>query len=232
MRRTIWIWTVCSLFLTIMISCTNGQASESSQMNYNEIKTMVMDILKTEEAKKEIKKATEGDESPQLRILSTGNGEQVKIAVKDVLTNLDSNELIKAVMKDPKFAGDFAKALEKETKKLYKDLLKDPEYQKSLIEVMDNPDYQQIVLSTMKNPQYKQQTMAIIQDSIENPLFRMELIPLLRKAVKEEMQMTQEEKKGGKKGEQKKGEDKGGGGEGEGGGGESGGEGGGEGGGG
>ena len=48
------------------------------------------------------------------------------MAVKDVLVSPDYDKVIKKMMTDTKFAGEFAKAVNKENKDIHKELLKDP----------------------------------------------------------------------------------------------------------
>ena len=60
-----------------------------------------------------------------------------------------------------------------------KNLLKDPAYQKSLIDVMKNPDYEKMVLDVMKTAPYRQQMMTVMEESIQSPLFRAQMVELL-----------------------------------------------------
>ena len=66
----------------------------------------------------------------QIKLLSANESLQLQMAVKDVLTAKENNMFFKDMMKDPKFAGDFAKAIQKETKQMFKELLKDPRISK------------------------------------------------------------------------------------------------------
>lgn len=156
---------------------------------------MVMDILKTEDGQQAILaaslKAAAKDEG-QLKLLSVGDNQQMQMAVKDVLTDTSNNKFLQTVITDPKFAGQFAKAIQKEMKQLQKDLMKDPEYQQALVSTMNNPDFEKILLDTMKSTAYRQQTKTIIQESMQSPLFRLDLMNVMKKVLEEESQPKQQ----------------------------------------
>lgn len=178
------------LFGLLLGACGSGNSSssESGMLSYKETKSMVLDILKSEEGQKTIKKASEKQEeqSGSIKMLGTGSGQQIKLAVKDVLTDPNYATTIKEMMTDPKFAGDFAKALKKENKQIQKDLIKDPEYQTQVINAMKNPEFEKMLLDTLKSTPYRKQTMTIMKESLESPLFRVELMELMKKVMEEE----------------------------------------------
>lgn len=209
------------LLLPLLISCGSGGSSEgsSSSSGYKDTKSMVLDILKSDDGKKAIKEASKsGDESAagilqaqsaqggagggKMQMLSAQDAQQLQTMVKDVLTSDGSDKMIKALMTDPKFAGDFAKALQKEQKQLHKDLMKDPEYQKQMLDLMKNPDFEKMMMDSMKSTQYRQQVMTVMQEALQSPLYRLELMQLLKKVMEEESQQPSQGKqqKGGEKG--------------------------------
>lgn len=207
------------LIIWVLTSCgSDKQASQSQSGGYKDTKTMVLDILKTEDGKKAIISALSGGGSGgssggggggggegsgssqsegQLKLLSAGDSQQIQLAVKDVLTDTSNNKFLQSVMTDPKFAGQFAKAIQKETKQLHKDLIKDPEYQKAMMDAMKNPDFEKMLMDTMKGPQYRQQMKTVMQESLQSPLFRLELMNLMKKALEEESQPKAKGQEGG-----------------------------------
>ncbi|WNR44247.1 spore germination lipoprotein GerD [Paenibacillus roseipurpureus] len=215
----------------LLASCGSDTSSQGqSQANtYKETKTMILDILKSDDGKKAISAANRsimnGDVGAngvagqsQIKLLSANESLQLQMAVKDVLTAKENNKFLTDMMKDPKFAGDFAMAIQKETKQMFKELLKDPAYQKSLIDVMKNPDYEKMVLDVMKTAPYRQQMMTVMEESIQSPLFRAQLVELLKTAISQQSKPDQMpsaksaakegekagEKEGEKEGEKKK----------------------------
>ncbi|MFD2881025.1 spore germination lipoprotein GerD [Paenibacillus rhizoplanae] len=98
-------------------------------------------------------------------------------------------------MTDPQFAGDFAKAINKESKELHLQLIKDPTYQKSVGEIMKSPEMMKMFLDLTKTPDYRKQSMTIMQEAMQNPLFRMEVLTLLKSVVQDELQPKVEKKR-------------------------------------
>lgn len=201
MKRTLRRCLALLLTATMFTACgSNSSSSGQNAQGYKDTKTIILDILKTEDGQKAIVEAQSHIQDKTMKLLSTGDGQQIQTAVKDVLTGSESNKLLQKTMTDPRFAGDFAKALQGNMKQLHKDLLKDPGYQLQLIQLMSNPEYERLVLQTMKSAAYRQQIMSVMQESIQSPLFRMQLMDILKKVVEEEM------KAGGQAGQQQGGE--------------------------
>ncbi|GFR39447.1 germination protein GerD [Insulibacter thermoxylanivorax] len=185
----------CILMILLLASCAAQQPSSGA--DYKEIKSMVIDILKTEEGKKAIEEAQKSSEQSSgaiMQMLSSPQGQQIQMAVKEVLTDPKYPEYLKQMMTDPKFAGEFAKAVQEANKDIHKQLMTDPEYQSLLIDIMKQEDFKKIIMEVMKGKEYRQQTMTIMQEAIENPLFRLELMELLKKAMEEESKSKEEQK--------------------------------------
>ncbi|HEX7055669.1 MAG TPA: spore germination lipoprotein GerD [Bacilli bacterium] len=186
---------VCGAIVSCLLlsSCGSGSSGGGGMMSYKETKAMVIDILNTEDAKKIIQKSISQSEQESQgaggggsKLLSTPQGKQIHQAVKEVLADPAYPKMLKDMMTDPKFAGDFAKAIKKENKEIQKDLMKDPEYQKLVFDAMKNPDFAKMLLDVMKGPEYRKQAMSIMKESLESPLFRMELMDLFKKVLEEE----------------------------------------------
>lgn len=209
-----------SLVLTLT-ACGGEQSSSSSsgQGGYKEMKTMVVDILKSDEGKKAVHEAlsspsSEGGEGGSgggsgggisMKMMPLQTSEQIRTAVKDTLIAPEYKKEIEKVMKDPKFAGEFAKVINSQNKELHLQLIKDPAYQKSLSDMLKAPEMTKMYLDLTKSPDYRKQTMTIMQEAMQNPLFRMEVLDLLKSVVQEELQPKDQKKGGGQGGgEQKK----------------------------
>ncbi|MGC5327750.1 spore germination lipoprotein GerD [Brevibacillus sp. SYSU BS000544] len=203
-----------SLLITMMMltSCGGGggQAQASSQPDYKTVKTMVLDIMQTEEAKKTVSTMMKDEKFKQSMILDAST---VRTTLVQSLAN-PKNPQIKEAFSDPKFTSTLAKSMKEENKNLLKDLMKDPEYQKMMISVLKDPEFEKNLLDLMKSSAYRQHTMQIMKEALKSPLFQEELLKLMTKAT-EEMMKPETLKQGGKK----KGEGKGDGGGGGGGGG-------------
>jgi spore germination protein D len=191
----------------LLTSCGSGSGGQSQTQSYKDTKSMVLDVLKTEDGQKAIQEASEKNKDKTAKLLSSGEGVQIQAAVKDVLTDPSNSKLIEKTMTDPKFAGDFAKAIQKSNKDLHKDLMKDPEYQKSMLDLMNTTDFQKMLLSVMKSPQYRQQVMTVMEESMKSPLFRAQMMELFKKVAQDEMKPKEEDMKA--KGAEEKDKEKG-----------------------
>jgi len=161
--------------------------------SYKDTKSMVLDILRTEEGQKALLEAQNSNTGSTLQMLGTNQEHIMRTTVKDVMTDPSFYKQMEKIMTDPKFAGEFAKTIAKENKAILKELMKDPEYQTMLIQVMKNPEAEKLILEVMKGTVYRKQAMAIFQDSLNNPLFRVELMELMKKAIEEETRPKEEE---------------------------------------
>lgn len=200
----------------ILSSCGGEQSSSSSQTSYKEMKTMVVDILKSEEGKKAVEEALSSPSSGSeegggggsgvlsMRMMPLQTTEDIRTAVKDTLIAPEYQKEIEKIMTDPKFAGDFAKAINSQSKDLHLQLIKDPEYQKAVAGIMKSPETMKMFLDLTQTADYRKQTMSVMQETMQNPLFRMEVLELLKSVVQEELRPKVEKKEGG-------GEDSGGG---------------------
>jgi len=167
--------------LLILTSCGSDNSPSQGQQaqGYKDTKTMVIDVLKSTDGQRAIMDAGKDSQDKTVKLLATGEGQQIQMAVKEILTVDTGKKILEKTMTDPRFAGQFAEAIQSNIKQIHKDLIKDPQYQKSMLEVMNNPEFQKILTTTMKNTVYRQQIMNVIQESMQSPLFKMQLMELL-----------------------------------------------------
>ncbi|WP_018753957.1 spore germination lipoprotein GerD [Paenibacillus sanguinis] len=248
-------WILCFLcaFTLPLAACGSEQSSSSSQGgSYKETKSMVIDILKTDEGKKAIYEALstpqssggeeegggsgggsgggeEGQNGGQggqgggtigvKMLLPSNTSSEVRMAVKETITSPEYKKEFEKIMTDPQFAGDFAKAINSQSKDLHLQLIKDPTYQKAISEMMKSPEVMKIFLDLTKTPDYRKQSMTVMQEAMQSPLFRMEVLELLKTVVQEQLlpkvekEPKKEEQGGGEKESGQSEEEGGGGGE-------------------
>lgn len=189
-------------FVMALTACGSEQSSSSSgQGSYKETKTMVLDILKSDEGKKAVEESlssssSSGTSGMSMKMMPLQTTEEIKLAVKNTLTAPEYQKEIEKIMTDPKFAGDFAKAIQSQSKELHLQLIKDPTYQKSVEEIMKSPEMMTMFLNLTKTPDYRKQSMKTMQESMQTPLFRMEVLNLLKKVVQEELEPKEKKEKG------------------------------------
>jgi spore germination protein D len=206
--RSLWSGGLALSLIMALTACGGEQSSSSSgQIGYKEMKTMVVDILKSDEGKKAVEEAlsspSSGSEGSSgglsMKMMPLQTTEQIRIAVKDTITAPEYQKEIEKIMTDPQFAGEFAKAINTQSKELHLQLIKDPTYQKSIEEIMKSPEMMKMFLDLTKTSDYRKQSMTIMQEAMQNPLFRMEVLGLLKTVVQDELQ-PKVEKKGEEKG--------------------------------
>jgi spore germination protein D len=197
LKRCAWLGSFV-IMVSVLSSCGSEPASGASEaVSYKDIKSMVIDILKTEDAQKALQESatsSTGNTGFSSKLLSVQDQEQVRIAVKETLVSPEYDKVIQKLMTDPRFAGEFAKSVNKQNKQIHKDLLKDPTYQKDLIQVMKNPEMDKMILDVLQSTQYRKQVATIMQESMRSPLVRLELLDLMKKAVQEELKPKPDEK--------------------------------------
>ncbi|GMK41070.1 germination protein GerD [Paenibacillus sp. CCS19] len=187
----LWLWILTASALLSLTACgAEPSSSQSEPISYKDMKSMVIDILKTEDAQKALQESATsatGNNGFSSKILSVQDQEQVRMAVKEVLVSPDYDKVIKTLMTDTRFAGEFAKTVNTQNKQIHKDLIKDPSYQKDLIQAMKSPEMDKMILDVLQGSQYRKQVMSLMQEAMQNPLFRLEVLDLLKKAVQEEL---------------------------------------------
>ncbi|MCA0758446.1 spore gernimation protein [Paenibacillus sp. N4] len=200
-------WALLSIFtaMAILLSSCGAPPPPDNEVSYKDMKSMVIDILKTEDAQKALQESAQGISgynAQGTRLLSVQDQEEVRLAVKDVLVSPEYDKVIKKLMTDTRFAGEFAKAVVKENKAIHKELIKDPSYQADMVKVLKNPEMDKLILEVLQSTQYRKEVMSLMQESMQNPLFRLEVLDLMKKAVQEQLEPKPTEKVQKKKSEE------------------------------
>ncbi|MBO8165307.1 MAG: spore gernimation protein [Brevibacillus sp.] len=187
-RSSCWL---IFLFVTVfLLSSCGGQTQQTAQPDYKSVKTMVLDILHTEDAKKALADMMKDEKFKQNLALDQ---ETIRTSLIQSISKPD-NPHIKEAFKDPRFAGTLAKSMKDEHKKLMKELMKDPEYQKMMMDILKDPEFEKQMMDLMKSAAYRKQTMQIMKEALQSPLFQEEMLKLMTKATEEMMKPKKEEK--------------------------------------
>ncbi|MGZ4123112.1 MAG: spore germination lipoprotein GerD [Tumebacillaceae bacterium] len=184
-----------SVALAVIVSCTTviGCGSKGSQpqantesinveakAQYNETKSMVLDILHTKEGLDTLKDIVR---DPQFKQSLAINETDVQNAMVKAMTDGAGNATLLAQMRNPQFASTLAKAYKKDNEVILKELMKDPEYQQMMFALLKSPDYQKTLYDLMKTPQYRKQTMDIMTQSLQNPQFKLLFLDIVKEAI-------------------------------------------------
>lgn len=216
------IWGIIFGLTTVLSGCGSEPSYAPPQGDYKEMKTMVVDILKSDEGKKAVEDALKqgggssgGSGGPGMQMMTMQATDQIRTAVKDTITSPEYKKEFEKIMTDPQFAGDFAKAISTQNKQLHMQLIKDPTYQKAISDIMKSPEVMKMFLDLTKTPEYRKQSMTVMQEAMQNPMFKIEVMSLLKNVVTQELQPKVEkegkegqEGQGGQGGKEKEGGEK------------------------
>ncbi|KXG44936.1 spore germination lipoprotein GerD [Tepidibacillus decaturensis] len=186
-------FTFLLITLILLSGCNAFRKSESSSMpNYKELKQMVVDILQTEDGKKAVAEALNDQETKKKMTLNTNDVQKI---IQNEVLSPENKAKLKKMYEDPKFASELGKTLKKENEKILKDLMKDPDYRKMVIETMKDPEFEKMIMDVMKSNAYRRQMMLVIKDSLESPMFQDDLLKLMEKANEEALKPEKEKGK-------------------------------------
>ncbi|QFT87228.1 Spore germination protein GerD precursor [Bacillus sp. THAF10] len=168
------------LLFLLLTGCAQGE--KGGQMDYEETKKMVVDILKTDDGKKAIEEIMADDKMKANFVLDQ---EVVTKSIEQTLDSKKGAEFWKKAFEDPKFAETFAKSMQKEHEKLLKELMKDPEYQGMMVQILKDPEMEKQMITVMSSQEYKKHLQKVITETFESPLFKAKLQDLLLKGAAE-----------------------------------------------
>jgi spore germination protein D len=173
------------LLLPIMVfltSCSSNESSSGGQIDYEETKKMVVDILKTDDGKKAIQDVMSSDSMKEKLVMDQ---KVVSDTIQQTLTSDKAKQYWKETFSDPKFAQSISKNLKSENKKLLKELMNDPEYRGMMIEVFKEPEIQKELADALKSKEYREHLQKVITETVDSPLFKAKIQELLLKAAEE-----------------------------------------------
>ncbi|AGA56561.1 hypothetical protein Theco_0318 [Thermobacillus composti KWC4] len=181
-----------ALMISCLVALLAGCGAEPSggggqSIEYRDMKQMVIDILKTEDAQKALQEQSRITGTGGFQMLSATDQENIKLAIKEVLLSPDARTVLEELMTDTRFAGEFAKAVNKENKQIHKELLKDPSYQQDLVSVFKGPEMEKVILDALSSTNYRKRIVTIMQESLQSPMIKLQMYELLRQAVREEL---------------------------------------------
>lgn len=173
------------LLLPIMLlltSCASNESSSGGQIDYEQTKKMVVDILKTDDGKKAIQEVMSDDSMKEKLVMDQ---KMVSQTIEQTLTSDKATTFWKKTFSDPKFAQGVAKNMRSENEKLLKDLMNDPQYRGMMIQVFKEPEIQKELADALKSKEYREHLQKVIAETIESPLFKVKMQELLLKAAED-----------------------------------------------
>jgi spore germination protein D len=168
-------------FLLLAAGCAPTETG-GGEVDYEETKKMVVDILKTDDGKKAIQEVM-GDDGMKEKLIM--DQPVVTDTIEKTLTSEKGMDFWKKSFEDPKFAESVAKSMKKENETLLKNLMKDPEYKGMMIEVMKDPELEKELTTVLKSKEYREHLQKVMSETFESPLFKAKLQALIVKAAEE-----------------------------------------------
>lgn len=175
--------TAIGVSIIFLSACGGGGNTAAKEADYDTTKKMVVDILQTEEGKKALAEILAKEEMKQHLVMDS---DAVKESISKALTSDKSKEMWLNLFKDPKFVESYAKSMEDGQKKLFKDLMNDPDFQKQLIDVLQNPEIDKQMLQVMKGQKFRSHLEDTIKQTINSPLFLAKIQELLLEAAEKQ----------------------------------------------
>lgn len=191
MKRAICILFI-SMFVIVLSACNGGNVS-GKEADYETTKKMVVDILQTEDGKKAIKEILSDKKMKQELVIQS---DTVKKALNEVLTSEKAKDMWTKLFEDPKFVKAYAKAMADEHKKLMKELMKDPDFQKQMLELMQNPQIKKQMLTVMKGQKFRKHLEKTIKETLQSPLFQAKMTEILLKAAEDQSKQGKKSQSG------------------------------------
>ncbi|MEH7413941.1 spore germination lipoprotein GerD [Neobacillus drentensis] len=170
--------------ILFLASCsTSNDISGNGQIDYDQTKKMVVDILKTDDGKKAIQDVMTSEAMKEKLVMDQ------KVVADTIQTTLTSDKAIdfwKKAFSDPAFAQGVAKNMKNENKALLKELMNDPQYRTMMVQVFKEPEIQKQMTDALKTKEYRDYLQDVITETINSPLYKAKIQELLLKAAEEE----------------------------------------------
>ncbi|OEH86366.1 hypothetical protein BHU72_14185 [Desulfuribacillus stibiiarsenatis] len=205
--KSMKIGLALSIITVFLYGCSPAQRPEDSKQNYQDTKQMVVDSLGSKEGREAIKNLLKDPEIKKEIIIEDAD---VKSAVAESILDPKNRKVLESALKDPKFAADFAKNVQEQHKELLKNLMLDPDYRELMIQVFSEPDFQKMLTEQLKGSAMRKQMQEAAKEAFLTPAARLELMEMLRKIQKEELEIQIKEDAGGGGGEEEGGGGEGG----------------------
>nr|WP_306470945.1 spore germination lipoprotein GerD [Ectobacillus ponti] len=173
-------FVLLSFLLLLAAAACAQEKTTSAQPDYDQTKKMVVDILKTDQGKKAIMDVLADEKMKQALVMDEA---LVRKTIEEVIVSDKGQAFWEKSFKDPQFAAAYAKSMQKQQADLMKSLMKDPQFQAGVIDIMKNPDVAKLMTDVMKSKDYRAYLQQVVSETAESPLFQAKMIDVISKAV-------------------------------------------------
>jgi spore germination protein D len=195
--RTKWKLLPLIFTLLIMTACTAVEATDE-ELDYEQTKKMVVDILKTDDGKKAIQEVMSDEKMQEMLVMDQ---KIVTSTIEKTLVSEEGTAFWKKAFEDPKFAETVAKSMQKEHENLLKGLMKDPQYRALMIEIMKDPELEKDLTTLLKSTEYRDHLQSVIAETFESPLFKAKIQAMLISAAEDIKKVETKKDDGGDSGD-------------------------------
>lgn len=176
------ILRIMSCFLLLSLTACAPKTQSSSNMDYDETKKMVVDILKTDDGKKAIQQLLNDEAMNEALVMDE---QTVKKTIEKTLTSDKGKEFWKKVFEDSKFAETFAKSMQQQHERMLKQLMKDPDYQQLMMDILKDPEMEKKYGELIKSKEFRKHLEKVITETLSSPLYKKKFEDELKKAASE-----------------------------------------------
>lgn len=160
-----------SFFLLTSCSSSFG-ADQQGGEDYTKVKQITLDVLHTEEGKKVLLSLMSDPEIQQKMVTTKEDLE--KIITKSI-TDQKTKKDWESLLAREQVANQILKAAENQQKQLLKTLMKDPEYQKMMLDILKDPQFTQHLIGLMNSPSYRKEAMKVMEEIAKTPSFQQKM---------------------------------------------------------
>src|SRR5699024_3531504 len=146
MKRAILLGLFAIFILT---GCLN-ETSSKKELDYDQTKKMVVDILQTDEGMKVLQENITDDKMKQHLIIES---EKKNKTNKGTFDFKKSDNMWKELFEYPAFVESYQKTMNDEQKKLFKSLKHDATFQNQMLDLLQNPEITNQMLIVLKGQQ-------------------------------------------------------------------------------
>ncbi|MDV2582606.1 spore germination lipoprotein GerD [Alkalibacillus haloalkaliphilus] len=169
------------LTICIFLTACNGDDQQSSP-DYEATKRMVVDILKTDDGKEALKEALSDEELEQKLVLQS---DTVNQAIEQTISSEEGKEFWINLFDDPSFVQAYIQATREHDKEIIKGLMSDSNYQDQMISLFHEDEVREMIMQILRSQEYKEHLEQSIQETLQSPLFRAQMVEELLKAAQE-----------------------------------------------
>ncbi|WP_066196266.1 MULTISPECIES: spore germination lipoprotein GerD [Gracilibacillus] len=164
------------LILTILAGCGGSDTEAQERNDYEGVKRMVTDILKTEEGKQAINEVLAADDMQQSYVIET---KVVKEAVTEALSSEEGKQFWTKLFQDPTFIESFATTLQEKQTEVTQNLMSDSNYQKKMMEILSDPEMEKQTLTLLTSQQFREHLEKVVDETLQSPAFQARMAELI-----------------------------------------------------